>query len=171
MGLNVVGTRGRKDTGVPVRPPRPRYLGNARTVQHLLRWWPQTSFEITREALGFYTREWDEESKCYTCEGKGFIDRDCPHHLYEWARVRGAKCRVCSGIGRVMRMYEEKLDFSKTYVRRSQMLFRAEDGVVHLTTRKGKVRRTRCSEFKELPEWLLSSFGRCTCMVCLAWTG
>lgn len=142
-----------------------------RCVQHLLVWWPRTQFEITLETIGFYKRAWDEEDKCYTCSGTGAIVGDHPHHLYEWARKAGATCRKCSGHGRVIRLYEERITYERSFIGRRSLLFCDVNGVVHLTTKKGKVRRTRCSEFKELPEKLLSAFGQSTCMTCLAWTG
>ncbi len=170
MGLRTVGERVRKDVGRPVEPPRTiRERRFVRHVQHLLTWWPRTSREITLATLGCWKHEWDEESQCYTCQGKGFIDGDYPFHLKEWARTRGAKCLECGGIGRVIRQYEERNAFPRSFVRRTQLLFYDVDGVVHMTTKKGKVRRSRCGTFKELPETLLSAYGRCTCMACLAW--
>lgn len=170
MALNTVGERVRKSVGRPVDKPRRMYERRfVRHVQHLLRWWPAHPFEIALADLSCFKHAWDEEGQCYTCLGKGFIDGDYPFHIHEWARERGAKCRECGGVGRVMRQYEEKNAFPRSFVRRTQLLFRDVDDVIHMTTKKGKVRRSRCGTFKELPESLLSAFGRCTCMTCLAW--
>lgn len=169
--LNVIGPRTRGPySGSPVRRP-PRMVGRrfARYTWHLLGWFPMTPFEIRLEDIGALVRQWDVVDPCLTCDGVGSIQKEHPNHLWAWARVLGEKCRRCNGHGRIVHQYEEQVQLPRSFIRRTQLLFRAADGGFHLTTKKGRVRKTRCGEFKELPEMLLTAYGQSTCLMCLAW--
>lgn len=168
--LNVDGERRRPMAGSPVRRPRRLVeVSQPRAVRHLLRWFPAHKFQITLEDIGALVRQWDEEDKCYTCDGTGTIQEDRPNHLYVWARTKGNKCLKCSGHGRVIRLYEERLSLPKSFVRRTQLMFRDADGVMHAVTKKGRTRTTRCKLYRELYETFLTGYGQVTCVACIAW--
>lgn len=170
--LNVLGPRTRGPySGTGVRRPR-RMVERSfpRCVHHLLRWHPMTPHEIRLEDIGALVRQWEEVGTCLTCEGTGTIQKDNPNHFHYWAQRSGVTCARCSGQGRVLHAYEERITHPHTVVKGHRTKFLDSDSVVHLVTKNGGERATRCRAFKGIPVMFLTAWGDVTCFACLAWT-
>lgn len=170
--LNVTGTRTRgpySGTGVK-RPRRMVERSFPRCVQHLLKHFPTTSFEIRLDDIGALVRQWEVVDKCLTCEGTGTIQKDNPHHFHYWAQRAGITCAACSGKGRVLHPYEERIQHPSSLLPRPNgLMFVDPEGIRHAVTKKGKKRATRCREHREIDTMFLTVFGTPSCMICMAW--
>ncbi len=170
--LNIVGTRTRgaySGTGVK-RPRRMVERHFPSHVRHLLKAWPLTIYEILLDDIGALVRQWEAVDTCRTCDGTGTIQKDNPHHFYYWAQHAGVTCAACSGKGRVLRPYEERVPLPSSLLPRpSGLMFFDPEGIRHAVTRKGKIRAARCRAYKEIDAMFLTGHGRVTCVLCLSW--
>jgi len=170
--LNIVGTRTRgphSGSGVK-RPRRMVERSFTRGVSHLLKWFPTTSFEIRLDDIGALVRQWEQVDECLTCDGTGSIQKDNHNHFHYWAQRAGITCSACSGKGRVLRPYEERIQHPSSLLPRPNgLMFVDPDGVRHAVNKKGKHRATRCRVYREIDTMFLTVFGIPTCMTCMAW--